>query len=266
MISLRNRPIGVFDSGVGGLTVLRSIRSQLPAEDLVYYGDTARVPYGNKSRSTIIRFSREIMDFLVKKNVKMVVVACNTASSLGLLSLRRSYAVPITGVIGPGVKEAARFSKSGRIGVIGTDSTISSGAYDRALKKTGKDYRLFSRSCPLFVPLVENRFYNDAIACQVAERYLSMLKKRRIDTLILGCTHYPILKPVIKKVMDGVRLVDSSHAVAKEIKNILHSKNMGSWRKRKGRVRCFVSDDVEGFRRMSKIFLREDIHVMKVVL
>jgi glutamate racemase len=267
MKTARNRPIGIFDSGVGGLTVARSIRRQLPGEDIVYFGDTARVPYGNKSRATIIRFTREIMDFMMGNKVKMVVVACNTASSLCLPVLRKIYPVPVAGVIAPGVKEAVCISKNGRIGVIGTSSTISSGAYERELVKTKRPCCFFAKPCPLFVPLVENRFINDTITRQVAERYLDGLKKKNIDTLILGCTHYPILKTVIGKVMGDVRLVDSSFAVAREVKRMLSKMELDSCRRnRRGKIKCYLSDDVEGFRKVAGIFFKEKVSIKKVVL
>ncbi|MDP8298764.1 MAG: glutamate racemase [Candidatus Tantalella remota] len=265
MRSLKNRPIGIFDSGIGGLTVARSIRKCLPEEDIIYFGDTARVPYGNKSKATIIRFAREIMAFMLDNKVKIVVVACNTASSLGLRSLKESYKTPVIGVIDPGVKEAARITETGRVGVIGTSSTVGSGAYKKGLKKVAPSARLFSAACPLFVPLVENRHINDKITLDIARGYLEPLKKKKIDLLILGCTHYPILKTVIKKVMGKVKLVDSSSVVAKEVKRILSEEDLRADRRR-GKMKCFVSDDVEGFRKSAGIFLREKINVSKAVL
>jgi len=264
---LRNRPIGIFDSGVGGLTVARSIRRELPDEDIIYFGDTARVPYGNKSKPTIIRFAREIMDFMMKNRVKMVIVACNTASSFSLASLKKHYSVPVIGVITPGIKEAARISRNKRIGVIGTSSTISSLAYEKSLEKEDPACRIFSKSCPLFVPLIENRFVSDPVTHEVVRKYLKGLKANGIDTLVLGCTHYPLLKTAIGKVMGDVNLVDSSSAVAKEVKELLSWKDLGAVRKsRCGRMRCYVSDDKEGFRKTGGIFLREKIDVKKVTL
>ncbi|MEA3490152.1 MAG: glutamate racemase [Candidatus Omnitrophota bacterium] len=268
MKALRNRPIGIFDSGVGGLTVARSVHKRLPHEDIIYFGDTARVPYGNKSRATIKRFSRQIIDFMMGKKVKMIIVACNTASSLALPSLKDDYAVPVIGVIAPGIREAVRLSGNGRIGVIGTGATISSGSYERELKRIDKTCRLFSKSCPLFVPLVENRFTSDPVTYQVAERYLKGLRGKPIDTLILGCTHYPVLKTVIGKVMNNVRLVDSSSAVAGEVAETLLRKELEvRGKKRRGELTCFVSDDVKGFRKTAEIFMKKKkIRVKKVVL
>jgi glutamate racemase len=267
MKSKRNRPIGIFDSGIGGLTVVRSVRRQLPEEDIIYFGDTARVPYGNKSKATVIRFTREIMDFMMAKKVKMVVVACNTASSLGLPILKRNYKVPVVGVITPGADEAISVSRNRRIGVIGTKSTIASGAYEKEIRKIDRRYQVFSRSCPLFVPLVENRFFADPITRHVARIYLNGMKKKRIDTLILGCTHYPLLKGIIGQVMGEVRLVDSSVAVAKEVSSSLLGSGMKARRRgRKGKTRYYVSDDPEDFQRSAGIFLKEGIKVSRVTL
>lgn len=264
----RSRPIGVFDSGVGGLTVARSIRKHLPGEDIIYFGDTARVPYGNKSRSTIIRFSWEIMTFLMKHRVKMVVVACNTASSFSLPSLVRYYPLPVTGVIRPGVKEAVRVTENKRIGVIGTSSTIASGSYAKELSKFGRPYKLFSQGCPLFVPLVESGLIDDPVTYEMAGRYLNDLKANGIDTLILGCTHYPLLKEVIGDVIGhGVSLVDSSLAVTKEVKEILARNGLEAPAgKKKGSMKCYVSDDMEGFRKLARMILHENVSVKKVAL
>ncbi len=263
----RSRPIGVFDSGIGGLTVVRSLRRYLPNEDIIYFGDTARVPYGNKSKTAVIRFAREIMDFMTAKKVKMVVVACNTASSLSLPTLKRNYKVPVVGVIIPGANEAINMSRNRRIGVIGTKSTVASGAYEKEIRKIDRRCQIFSRSCPLFVPLVENRFFADPITRHVARIYLSGMKKKRIDTLILGCTHYPLLKGIIGQVMGETRLVDSALAVAKEVKNSLLENNMEARRRgRKGETKYYVSDDPCGFQRSAGIFLKEDIKVSRVTL
>ncbi|MDD5633673.1 MAG: glutamate racemase [Candidatus Omnitrophica bacterium] len=262
-----NRPIGVFDSGVGGLTVARSIRRSIPDEDIIYFGDTARVPYGNKSKDTIIRFAHEIVNFMIAKKVKMVVVACNTASSLSLQALKKTYDIPVIGVIVPGVKEAVKVSKNKRIGVIGTHSTVSSGAYVKELKKVSSRYRIFQGCCPLFVPLVENKMINDPVTFEMAGRYLKTFREKDIDTLILGCTHYPILKSVIGKVMKDVKLVDSSFAVAREVDSILRDKGLSAYgRKRSGKIKCFVSDNVEAFRNVASIFFKENLDIKKVIL
>ncbi|MBU1083846.1 MAG: glutamate racemase [Candidatus Omnitrophica bacterium] len=258
----------MFDSGVGGLTVAKRVRKVLPGENIVYFGDTARVPYGNKSRDTIIRFAGEIVRFLVKKNVKMIVVACNTASSFSLNAISKIYKGPVVSVISPGIKEAIKATRSGRVGVIGTSSTIGSGAYDRMMAVYGRGIKLFSKSCPLFVPLVENRFSKDEIAYSVVCKHLKDMQKDRIDTLILGCTHYPILKNMIMRVMgDEVTLVDSSGAVAEKVREVLRKNNMMRSEKcSPGWTRCYVSDDVKGFKDTARIFFKEDLSVKKVVL
>ncbi|MFH1837121.1 MAG: glutamate racemase [Candidatus Omnitrophota bacterium] len=267
MKHLKDRSIGIFDSGIGGLTVAKGLRRELPGENIVYFGDTARVPYGNKSRETIIRFACEIVEFLSKKNVKMIVVACNTASSFSLNAIKKIYEGPVIGVISPGMEDAVIASKTGRIGVIGTRSTINSRSYDKEAAKYGKRVRLFSKSCPLFVPLVENKFSDDKIAYDVAKRYLEGLKKKDIDTLILGCTHYPIMKKVIGKVMKDVTLIDSANAVSKMARKILEKKDLLRSNKRsQGWTRCYVSDDVDGFKKNSGIFFESNTSIKKVVL
>ncbi len=263
--SEKNMAVGVFDSGVGGLTVVKKLRTYLPSEDIIYFGDTARVPYGNKSAATIKKFSREIMEFLLNRGAKVIVVACNTASSLAVPSLAKECPVPMIGVITPGVKEAVSVSLNGRIGVIGTSSTISSRAYERALRKHDPSCSIFSRDCPLFVPLVENRFFSGPVTNMVAKGYLDWFKKKRIDTLILGCTHYPLLKTVIGEVMKGVRLIDSASGVAKTVKETLDKKCLASDRKGTGRIKCFVSDEPESFKKVAGIFLKEKFSITKAL-
>jgi glutamate racemase len=209
------KPIGVFDSGVGGLTVVAALRRRLPRESILYLGDTARLPYGIKSASTVERYTRRNLDFLVERGVKAVVVACNTASALALDAIREP--VPLWGVIDPGARAAAHASR-GRVGVIGTASTIDSGAYARRLADLRPDLLVTSRACPLFVPLVEEGWHGDDISRQVARRYLEPLLEEEIDTLVLGCTHYPLLTPVLRQVVGpDVTLVDSAQSVAVEV-------------------------------------------------
>ena len=204
-----SRPIGIFDSGVGGLTVVGKVQEILPNEDLIYFGDTARVPYGTKSKETVTKFSVENVEFLMGHNVKLVIVACNTASSLSLDFLKRCFRVPVIGVIEPGAREAVSATRNDRIGVIGTNATVSSGAYETAMKRIDKKLKVFAASCPLFVPLVEDGWMDRRVAYDVASIYLKPLKAKGVDTLILGCTHYPLLKNVIRKVMGAdVMLVD----------------------------------------------------------
>ena len=258
------RPIGVFDSGVGGLTVVKQIHKLLPNEDIVYFGDTARVPYGTKSKETVTKFSVENVEFLMRNNVKLVVVACNTASSLSLDFLKRCFRVPLVGVIEPGAKGAANATRNNRIGVIGTSATISSGAYERAIKKASFRASVFTESCPLFVALVEEGWLDKNVTRQIASIYLAPLKTKNIDTLILGCTHYPLLKPVLQKVIgNDVMLIDSAKEVAKEVKVILDSSGLLNRPGRKGKHKFFVSDEPARFVRMAERFLRKRISCVK---
>lgn len=250
--------IGVFDSGIGGLTVVREILKVLPAEPIAYLGDTARVPYGNKSRETVVRFSTENVLFLLHHDVKLIVIACHTASSFALGFLTRHFNHPILGVIEPGVETALEVTHTGRIGVIGTHATIGSQAYAHAFARRGAKVRLTQVACPLFVPLVEEGNLNDSLARQVARRYLVPLKRARIDTLILGCTHYPLLKPMISKVMGPrVRLIDSARQVALKAKEVLAQLGIAHPARNAGRPsrRFFVTDEPSRFKRLSVQFL-----------
>lgn len=209
--------IGIFDSGVGGLTVVRALRRRLPRESILYLGDTARLPYGSKSQDTVTRYTRRNIHFLVERGVKAVVIACNTASALALDQLEERTVVPTWGVIEPGARKAAEVSR-GRVGVIATESTVRSEAYPRALKRLRPDLEVVSRPCPLFVPLVEEGWHDDEVTAQVAERYLAPLLEAGIDTLVLGCTHYPLLKAVLSRVVGPeITLVDSAEAVAETV-------------------------------------------------
>ena len=260
------RPIGIFDSGVGGLTVADKVFKLLPQEKIIYCGDTARVPYGNKSKETVTRFSKEIVKFLLKFRVKLIVVACNTASSLSLDSLRHAFSIPIMGVIKPGVKEALEKTGNRRVGVIGTESTISSNAYRKEVLAIDKSVFVIQKSCPLFVPLVEERMLYDAITRMAVKRYLSPVLKKKIDTLILGCTHYPLLENAIQKfVGKKVSLVDSSMAVARYTKSLLKERNMLSGQKRKAESMFFASDNTKNFARLAKVFLKREINPKRVI-
>lgn len=220
------RPIGVFDSGIGGLTVLKEIIKLLPEEDTIYLGDTAHLPYGTKSEETVIRYSLDNTRFLLQHDIKLLVVACNTASAVSLPALRKEFSLPIIGVIDAGARAAVKATKNRRVGIIGTETTIRSSAYTKAMKAIDPDIETIGRPCPLFVPLVEEGWTDDAIAVMVAERYLHPLQEEGIDTLVLGCTHYPLLKNAIHKVMgDGVRLIDSAEETALEVKQILAGEN-----------------------------------------
>lgn len=251
-----NRPIGIFDSGVGGLTVVKEIIVQLPGEEIIYLGDTARVPYGVKSAQTVRRFSVENTEFLLKFDVKLVIVACNTASSVSLPCLNKKFNLPFAGVIIPGAKEAVRITKNRSVGVIATPATIASGVYQRQIKKMNSKISVYARSCPLFVPLVEEGWIKDKITTLIAKRYLEELKKKSIDTLILGCTHYPLLSEIITEVMGrGVHIVNSGFEVTKEVDRLLNKNGLLSNKKVNSKVKFFVTDDVKKFKEVGEKFL-----------
>ena len=248
-------PIGVFDSGLGGLTVVRALKNILPQENIVYFGDTARVPYGTKSKDAIIRFSQDNTEVLLKHKVKCIIVACNSSSSYALSILQKKYRVPILGVIKPGARKGVDVTKNKRIGVIATTATIQSGQYTRWIKHFQKSAKVFTQNCPLFVPLAEEGWQNKKVTADIAGEYLAILKKRKVDTVILGCTHYPILKSVIQKVMGkSVTLVDSATEVAEEAKILLKEKNMLAKRTR-GKQNYLVSDKPQEFERLARHFL-----------
>lgn len=258
------RPVGIFDSGVGGLTVFNEVEKLLPREEIIYFGDTARVPYGTKSKETVTKFSVENVEFLMKHDVKLVLVACNTVSSLSLEFLKRCFRVPIIGVIGPGAKNAVSITRNNRIGVIGTKATISSGAYEKAVKKISLKISVYSQSCPLFVPLAEEGWINEKATRDIASIYLTPLRKKGIDTLILGCTHYPLLKNAIKKVMgSGILLVDSAQEVAKEARAVLDANGLLNMAGGKKKHKFFVSDEPEHFVRLGERFLKRKIECVK---
>lgn len=228
-ISMSSSPIGVFDSGRGGLTVAREILRQLPNEKIVYFGDTARVPYGSKSKETIIRYSKQIVRFLLTKNVKAIVVACNTASAFALDELEKEFDIPIIGVIKPGAKTAVENTKTKRIGVIGTEGTIRSAIYSEVIHEYDKEAIVLGKACPLFVSLVEEGWLHDTVTDEVANRYLSEFKDRDIDTLIMGCTHYPLLRSTIRKTMgEDVALINPAYETAISLGKLLKDKGLAS--------------------------------------
>ncbi|MCM8801305.1 MAG: glutamate racemase [Candidatus Omnitrophica bacterium] len=250
------KPIGIFDSGIGGLTVTKEIIQQLPYEDIVYFGDTAHLPYGVKSKETVIRLSIENILFLLKQRVKLICVACNTSSSVALPVIRNNFNVPIVDVIEPAVREAVYATKNKRIGIIGTKATIRSHTYKVMIKKLNPKIKVLEIACPLFVPLVEEGWIEGRIVKEIAKIYLKPLKNVGIDTLILGCTHYPLLKPTIRQVMGSkVILIDSAKQVAIEVKRILETLGMVNRRARLGVHKFYVSDDPEGFGRLAPRFL-----------
>ncbi|MBI1763832.1 MAG: glutamate racemase [Acidobacteria bacterium] len=247
-------PIGIFDSGVGGLTVLQAVRRRLPNENLIYLGDTARVPYGTKSRATVERYAVEDAAFLVEKGVKLIVVACNTASAMSRERLRREFDTLFLTVLGPGARAAARVTRNGRVGVIATEATIESGAYAQGIQEASgaRPVEVFSQACPLFVSLVEEGEVDSAITRLVATKYLAPLRAQQIDTLVLGCTHYPLLKPVLAEVMgEGVTLVDSAEAVAVEVETLLSEKGLLNPQTEAGRNEFYVTDAAQRFHRIA---------------
>ncbi|MCD4779681.1 MAG: glutamate racemase [Candidatus Omnitrophica bacterium] len=258
----KESPIGVFDSGLGGLTVVKALMRQLPDEHIVYFGDTARVPYGTKSKASIKRFSLENAQILVNRNVKMIVVACNSSSSYALASLRKKFSLPIIGVVNPGAQAAVGMSTNNRIGVIATSATISSGVYVKAVKKINSSSCVFTQACPLFVPLVEEGWLQKKVTYDIALEYLDPLKRQRVDTLILGCTHYPLLKPVIEKVMGpAVCLVDSAEAVASQVQSILKRRKLARVSNNKRHCQFLISDKPQSFENTAKKFIGSDIKV-----
>lgn len=253
---LKRRPIGVFDSGIGGLTVAKSLFDILPNEDIIYLGDSARLPYGTKSKETIILYSIECLKFLLKKNVKCIVIACNTASANALPFLQKITKIPVIGVITPGAEAAVNKSKSERIGVIATMSTVQTDSYKKEIHKKNKGAKVFSKACSLFVQLAEDGWTDNKIAELVAKEYLIEFKSLDIDTLILGCTHYPILKNTIQKVLGRkIKLIDSGEETAKQVKEILIKKELLNPQKKAGEHRFFVTDFQHKFKEISERFL-----------
>jgi glutamate racemase len=249
-------PIGIFDSGIGGLTVARAIRDVLPRESTIYLGDTARVPYGPKSPETVRRYSREILDWLLGQDVKAVVIACNTATAHALDDLRGRSPVPVIGVIAPGARAAVAATTSGRVGVIGTAGTIGSAAYSRALLHERADLRVTEQACPLFVPLVEEGWFEHPATQLVAEEYLSSLRGAGIDALVLGCTHYPMLAPLLGRLMGpSVRLIDSARETARELASVIDTAGLAAPRDANPTQRWIATDDAARFARVGALFM-----------
>ena len=248
-------PIGVFDSGVGGLTVVHAIQERSPAEAIVYLGDTARVPYGPKSPETVRRYAGEAADFLLEQRVKLIVIACNTATARAAEDVASRVEVPVIGVIEPGASAAVRTSKRGRIGVIGTQGTIESGSYERLIKRLRPDAIVRSAACPLFVSLAEEGWTDGEIARLTAERYLGPLLQHDIDTLVLGCTHYPLLKPLLARVAAGIELIDSAEATASAVAERLEELELGTTAGGSGDAHYFVTDDARRFAAVAERFL-----------
>ena len=265
-MSVASKPIGVFDSGIGGLTVMKALMRELPKESIIYFGDTARVPYGSKSKSTIVKFSMENVEFLLRFGVKCIVIACNTSSSWALPTLRRYFKVPIIGVIRPGARAAVQQTRNKRVGIIGTEATVRSRAYELEIKRLDSSISVFSQSCPLFVPMVESGWLNGAVSHQIAETYLAPLKRQRIDTLILGCTHYPLLASVVQKAIGpGVTAVDSATQTATEVKGLLAWNEWFSRSHSRPKHRFFVTDEASHFVEVGQRFLGEPIRSVERV-
>jgi glutamate racemase len=250
-----DRPIGVFDSGIGGLTVLKALTDALAGEDFVYLGDTARLPYGTKSNEVIIRYSKENTEFLLAKGIKMLVVACNTSSAVALDAIASDTMVPVIGVIEPGARAAVKASRNGKIGVIGTEATIASGAYTRAIQRLGAKSEIYTRACPLLVPLAEEGWIDNEIAERTVAHYLESLKQSGIDTLLLGCTHYPLLRSMFARVLGaGVKIVDSASATAMEVRDRLRTLRLAK-RGGDGSQSFFVTETPDRFVRVGRRFL-----------
>ena len=264
----KQKPIGVFDSGIGGLTVVKRLASSLPNESIVYFGDTARVPYGSKSNSTVIEYSIQNTKFLLQKNIKALVVACNTASSIAIPDLKKLFDIPIIGMIEPGSKMALKKSKRNKIGVIGTRATIGNLAYSKEIRKLNKSAEVVEKPCPLFVPLAEEGWIKHQATFEIAEEYLKELREYEIDTLVLGCTHYPILSEVIQEVVgQNVSLIDSGVASSEVIKIELEKLDLLSDTNKPGVQEFYVSDIPTKFKEVAELFLGREIdHVHKVDL
>lgn len=258
-------PIGVFDSGVGGLTVFRALERRLPNESLIYLGDTARIPYGVRSESTVQRYALECAIFVQSRGVKAIVIACNTASALAANYLRNKLSLPIMGVIRTGASHAVERTQNGRVGVIATEATVASGAYERALLALRPGLEIMSRPCPLFVPLAEEGWVNHPVTLRVAEEYLADLKDH-VDTLVLGCTHYPILLPVIERVLGSrVSYIDSGEAVADTLADMLESQGLARASANRRVEEFYVTDSAVRFRRVAELFLGRPLESVETV-
>lgn len=263
----KNAPIGVFDSGIGGLTVAREIMRQMPMERIVYFGDTARLPYGSKSQETVIRYSRQIIRFLKTKKVKAIVIACNTASAYALETVERETDIPLLGVVNAGARAAVLATRNGKIGIIGTEGTVSSGIYTEVMRCMRPEIEVTGKSCPLFVPLVEEGLLHDSVTDEIASRYLSVLKGRYIDTLVLGCTHYPLLRSTLGRLMgDEVTLVNPAYETAIELKELLKNRHMECGLSKEGeKYQFYVSDLAEKFTAFATSILPDEVKETKKI-
>ena len=264
-MSNKQRPIGIFDSGIGGLTVLKKLNKILPKEEFIYFGDTAHVPYGNKSKKTIIRYCKQIVSFLEAKNVKLIIVACNTASSTALEILQKTSNTPIVDVVGPCIKKATKITQNNKIGIIGTKTTIDSGKYQKEIKETNNKIQIYSQACPLLVPIIEEALFNHNITKEAINIYLPKIKAD-IDTLILGCTHYPLIKNLIlESIKNNISIVDSSIETAKYVKKYLKQNCLLSNNSRAKTNKFYVSDDPRKFSLTAKLLLNENLNNIKSI-
>ncbi len=260
------RPIGVFDSGIGGLTVMKEIVEQLPGEDIIYFGDTARIPYGSRSKETVIKYVMQSIKFLMTKDIKAIVVGCNTASALALEEAKAAFDIPIIGVIEPGSRAAASSSQNKTIGVIGTEGTINSDAYQANIRRLLPTAEIIGVPCPLFVPIVEEGWENSDVADVAAQKYLLELKEHSIDTLVLGCTHYPALRYTISKIMgEGVKLINPAYETAKLTKDMLKEKALLNDKIEGGNYKYYVSDAPDKFKRIGGNIVRRQIEEVEKV-
>lgn len=259
-------PIGVFDSGVGGLTVVREITRQLQGENIVYFGDTARVPYGSKSKDTIIRFSKQIIRFLETKKVKAIVIACNTASALALDEVRETFDIPIIGVVVPGARAAVEATVNHHVGVVGTDATVRSKVYTTNITDMDPEISVIEKACPLFVPLVEEGFKDHNVTEEIIDHYLSSMKASEIDTMILGCTHYPLLQSKIRAYLgDDIQIVNPAYETAMDLQKILRRLQMLNPQSEQGYCEFYVSDAAEKFKQFANSVMPYDISSTKVI-
>lgn len=268
METTERNPIGIFDSGVGGLTVLKEVRKKLPREHIIYLGDTARVPYGIRSAQTVLKYSLANTDFLLRQNIKLLVIACNTASAVATSALREKYSIPVVDVVGPGARKAVAVTQNNRIGIIGTEGTIQSGAYEKAIKRYNQNIEIFTQSCPLFVPLAEEGWCakDDTIVLLTAKRYLATLKASTIDTLVLGCTHYPLLKAAIQETVgDRIKLIDSAEETACEVLRMLSENNILTTDEHAGENTFYLTDIPHRFTETGRLFLGQELSNVSVI-
>ena len=262
-IMKNNLPIAIFDSGLGGLTVLKELNQNLPKEQFIYFGDTAHVPYGNKSPQTIINYSKSIINFLIKHQIKLIVVGCNTASAVALEDIKKLTNLPVIDVIQPCVDKAIKTTKNNKIGVIGTSTTIQSNCYNLKIKAMNPKIEVFSIACPLLVPIIEEGIYNHDIMTIVAEMYLNNVNKMDLDALILGCTHYPIIKHIIEKILGNkIKIIDSSITTAEKVKLFLQTNQLFANKNYSNNI-FYVTDELQQFKTQAKIFLDKPIEKIK---